>query len=208
MNYINEIQGNLSALESKNTEFVQFSQNYFSKLPHEQEKLQYAKEGAELLIQKFYDDSDLQNLFKESVNSLPHLKPNLKKEIKLNNMALDKILWRHFTTKGLGKKLTWGWNVIEVSYEDRLESRLNDQEIEKKVDSSPLTVYGTQLMDQGIWKWKYVLTKLTGNYMAFGVMNDKIPLNKFSTQYSDAHCICSDVTSYNMESESGSLSFA
>ena len=59
----------------------------------------------------------------------------------------------------------------------------------------------------GVYKWKYVLTKLSGNYLCIGIMNNNWALNKFSTMYSEAHCICTDKTSYNMEKSSGNLQF-
>ena len=93
----------IDSIESHRKDYSEFMNNYFPGI--ESSSYDQLKETVEIILTRFFSDSEMLNKFKSTQEAIPTIKRNDQYTLKMNNLDLDSIKWTTFTTKGLSKTL-------------------------------------------------------------------------------------------------------
>ena len=84
-------------IEANRKDYIDFVQNYFPQMDFK--KVEQVKEGIDIIISKYFGDTELHKNLKITQDAIPLARQNEKYELFLNNRSIQGLKWRIFMDK-------------------------------------------------------------------------------------------------------------
>lgn len=190
-----------SHLESLRQEFLGFSREYYKSIEKPQINIEQLKEGLDILCEKYYSNTELMDYFQMRINSMPQIMLKNDYKIIIENHSLNNMKWNYFADKCLA---TWSFNTSFLPNEFIFSN--NNLTAKSKECNHGTTLVGTEIMEEGYYKWSVHVEEKQAEYINIGVIPYNLNINYHMCNYLAAYCVSSDNASYNGNKVQGNFS--
>ena len=106
LNHLESQKDKVNAIETNRIDYIEFCNSFFfsqNSSGDDDNNAEKIKEGINLVISKYFADNDLQENLANTLEAIPRIQTQNKYEIQIDKRKIEKLVWRNFADRYIGK---------------------------------------------------------------------------------------------------------